>query len=93
MHCTYHGEGGGEEAESVHDMVRHPGIADASDVLADVLSRRHQHGGHEEEQKCDAIVQPEGPIVDEKLLWLEFEICFDLRECVQHYAVFCGVRS
>jgi hypothetical protein len=49
-------------------------VADALDVLADVLSRRDHDGGHEKYQSGHSIVHLEDPVVDVVVLRFDLEV-------------------
>jgi hypothetical protein len=77
---TYHGECCGEEAKRVHHMFGDSLVADALDVLADVLSRGDHDGGHEKYQSGHSVVHLEDPVVDVVVLRFDLEV---FRYCLE----------
>lgn len=65
-------------------MFRHSVVVYAFYMFPNVLSGRNQHGGHQERQSCESVMQLEDPIIDSVRLRFELEVLSDAFKRFQH---------
>ena len=79
---TYNGESCREEAKTVHDIFWDAIAGETLDVFPDILPRRYQDGGDQEDESCDSVVQLEAEVVD--AVRFDPDGTLELFECAQH---------